>query len=171
MTKMLYHILMSLDGFVASPGDDMAWMRGTGPYPTVDEVLPQIGALLIGGGTFFGPASDPDGEPYGGAWRGPMFVLSHRENPGTAGYTFVDDLSTAVARAKEAAGDKPYVAILGPTVAKSCLQAGLLDEVLVHVAPVLLGDGVRLFSHPGGVVERLEWIGPAVTDLRLRVPH
>lgn len=71
------------------------------------------------------------------------------------GVTFVGDLHTAVTVAKEAAGDK-YVNVLGASTAKQCLDAGELDEVLTLIAPVLLGDGVRLFDHPGGTNVRLE---------------
>ena len=76
----------------------------------------------------------------GGAFTG----LHPRRRPGKA-----------VTAASAAAGDG-YVAVLGATTARRCLEAGLLDEVLVHVAPVLLGDGVRLFDHPGGTRVRLE---------------
>jgi dihydrofolate reductase len=62
------------------------------------------------------------------------------------GVTFVDDLQDAVAAAKAAAGDK-YVNVLSASTAKQCLDAGALDEILVLIAPVLLGDGVRLFEH------------------------
>jgi dihydrofolate reductase len=71
-----------------------------------------------------------------------------------AGITFCGDLRSAVTQAKEAAGDK-CVNILGANVAKQCLEAGLLDEVLVLIAPVLLGDGVPLFRSPGGTNVRL----------------
>jgi dihydrofolate reductase len=63
--------------------------------------------------------------------------------------TFVTDLETGVAAAREAAGGR-YVNILGADVARQCLAAGLVDEVLVLVAPVLLGDGTRLLDWPGG---------------------
>ena len=63
--------------------------------------------------------------------------------------TFVTDLETGVAAAREAAGDR-YVNVLGADVARQCLAAGLLDEVLVLVVPELLGDGTRLFDWPGG---------------------
>jgi dihydrofolate reductase len=102
-----------------------------------------------------------------------MFVLT-RDAPQTAapGFTFVADLPRAVAEAKAAAGDR-YVVILGAATAKRCLAAGELDEILVHLAPVLLGDGVRLFEQPGGTSVRLERISvtpaPAVTNLWLRV--
>jgi dihydrofolate reductase len=77
-----------------------------------------------------------------------------------------------VATAKAAAGDK-YVVVLGADTARSCLNAGVLDEVLVHIAPVLLGDGVRLFDRTGGTNVKLERINltqsPLVTNLWLRV--
>jgi dihydrofolate reductase len=88
------------------------------------------------------------------------------------GFTFVADLRQALAEAKAAAGDK-YVVILGAATAEQCLQAGELDEILVHLVPLLLGDGVRLFEHPGGSTVKLERIGltdtPTATNLWLRV--
>jgi dihydrofolate reductase len=88
------------------------------------------------------------------------------------GVTFVGDLDSAVAAAKAAAGDK-YVNILGADTARQCLDAGVLDEIFVCVAPVLLGDGVRLFDHPGGADVRLERLGlteaPSATNRWLRV--
>jgi hypothetical protein len=97
MAKVLYHVTMSLDGFIAGPGDDMSWLRGLigGPNPTVDAFLPQIGALLIGANTF-SPATSAEGAPYGGAWTGPMFVLTHDDEPSDApGFTFLNtDLAT-----------------------------------------------------------------------------
>jgi dihydrofolate reductase len=174
MGKVLWHITMSLDGFIAGPGDDMAWLTDyLGPNPTADEVLAQIGALLIGNRTYQ-LAKTEEGRPYGGAWTGPMFVLTHDapENA-AAGFTFVSgDINKAVATAKAAAGDK-YVVVLGATTAKQCLDAGVLDEVLVHIAPILLGDGVRLFDRPGGTNVKLDRISltdsPQVTNLWLRV--
>lgn len=159
MAKVLYHITMSLDGFVAAPGDDMSWLAGQhdgGPNPVVERVLGEIGAVLLGHRTYF-PATTAEGEVYGGRWQGPKFVAT-QEDPATAapGFTFLSTpLPETVATAKAAAGDG-YVAVLGATLARRCLEAGLLDEVLVHVAPVLLGDGVRLFEHPGGTQVRLE---------------
>ena len=81
-------------------------------------------------------------------------------------------IEAAVDTAKAAAGDK-YVVILGANTAQQCLDAGVLDEILVHVAPVLLGDGVRLFNNPGGTNVKLERISlthtAQVTNLWLRV--
>ncbi len=65
--------------------------------------------------------------------------------------------TSAVTRAKDAAGDK-YVNILGANVAMQCIAASLLDEILIFFVPVLLGDGVRIFRHPGGTNVRLAQI-------------
>jgi dihydrofolate reductase len=81
---------------------------------------------------------------YGGAWHDPQIVLTHRppaESPRDV--TFAGDLPTAVETARTAAGDQ-YVCVLGAGVAAQCLEAGVLDEVLMTVVPVLLGDGVRM---------------------------
>ncbi|MBM7804372.1 dihydrofolate reductase [Geodermatophilus bullaregiensis] len=71
------------------------------------------------------------------------------------GVTCTGDLHDAVARAGAAAGDG-YVDVRGADVARRCLEAGLLDEVLLVFAPVLLGEGVRVFDHPGGTRVRLQ---------------
>lgn len=178
MAKMLYSATMSLDGFIAGPGGDMSWLtEHLGPNPTVDDVIGQIGALLVGNRSFRG--DDPhkgttkEGKPFGGGWSGPQFVLTHHPPPDAApGVTFVGDLDSGIAAAKAAAGDK-YVNIIGAAVAKQCLDAGMLDEILVCVAPVLLGDGVRLFEHTGGTNVTLERLSltqaPHATNLWLRV--
>lgn len=178
MGKLLYSAAMSLDGFIAGPRGDMSWLTEyLGPDPTVDEVAGQVGALLVGSRTFRG--DDPykgtaeEGKPFGGAWAGPQFVLTHHA-PDTPvpDVTFVGDLDSGVAAAKAAAGEK-YVNVLGASVARQCLDAGMLDEILVSIVPVLLGDGVRLFDRPGGTNVRLERLSltgaPQATDLWLRV--
>jgi dihydrofolate reductase len=174
--KVLWHITMSLDGFIAGPGDAMGWMGAyVGPNPTANDLLGQIGALLIGARTYQA-AQTEEGKVYGGAWSGPQFVLTHAA-PDTAasGFTFVSgDIGAAVHRVKTVAGDK-YAVILGASTAKQVLEAAMLDEILVHIAPVLLGDGVRLFNHPGGSIVRLEKISltqsSQVTNLWLRVRY
>jgi dihydrofolate reductase len=178
MAKMLYSVTMSLDGFIAGPGGDMSWLTEyLGPNPSIDELIGRIGALLIGNRTFRG--DDPhkgtasEGEPFGGGWTGPQFVLTHHPPDAPApGITFVGDLDTAVTEAKAAAGDL-YVNILGADVAHQCLDAGVLDEVLVCIAPVMLGDGVRLFDRPGGTNVKLERLSltqaPLATNLWMRV--
>lgn len=163
MARTLYSATMSVDGFIAGPGGDMSWLAAhLGPDPLVDDLIGRIGALLIGRRTFGGDDPNRGTEKegaFGGAWHGPQVVLTHRipAEP-VPGVTFVDDLERAVAEAKAAAGDQEYVNVLGAETARGCLEAGLLDELLVFSAPVLLGDGVRLFDHPGGTNVPLERI-------------
>jgi dihydrofolate reductase len=178
MAKFLYSAAMSLDGFISGPGGDVSWMVDyLGRNPVVDQLIARTGAILAGNRTFGG--DDPykgrpgEGEVFGGGWNGPQFVLTHcppaEQVPGV---TFVGDVKTAIAQSRAAAGDN-YVNILGASVAAQCLEAGVLDEVLVSVMPVLLGDGTRLFEQPGGRTARLELVSvthtPQVTNLWYRV--
>lgn len=174
---VIWHVTMSLDGFIAGPGDAMGWMldyRDTNPE--VDELIASIGAILAGRhsydvGTRAGSAEIQ--RPYGGAWNGPMFVLTHKpttsKDPNLL--FFAADIARAVATAQKAARGK-NVAVLGADVARQCVDHQLLDELFVHVAPVLLGDGVRLFNHPAGKVVKLEPITVSqpgqLTNLRFR---
>lgn len=155
MTKLLYSATMSLDGYISGPDGDQSWLtKHLAPNPVVDNLLDHIGALLVGARTFTG--DDPNRGTvkegaFSGRWHGPQVVLTH--NPpaiSPAHVTFFDDLPNAAAAAKAAAGNRKYVNVLGASVGRQCLEAGLLDEVLVIVAPVLLGDGTRLFHEPGG---------------------
>jgi dihydrofolate reductase len=168
---------MSLDGFIAGAGGDMSWLtKYLGPNPMVDDLVNEIGALLVGNRTFGGDDPNkgtPNEGPYSGAWSGPQFVLTHHvPDAAVPGITFVDDLDRAVAAAKAAAGDK-YVSVLGANVANECLDAGLLDEILVCIAPLLLGDGVRLYERPGGANVELEPLrvshAPNATNVWFRV--
>lgn len=178
MGKMLYSATMSLDGFIAGPGGDMSWLTDhIGPNPTVPRVIAQIGALLVGRRSFDGDdphkGTEREGKAFGGGWSGPQFVLTHKA-PETSppDVTFVGDFETAVATAKAAAGDR-YVNIIGADVARQCLEAGMVDELLVFIAPLLLGDGVRLFDHVGGTNISLERLSleeaPKATNLWMRV--
>lgn len=161
MSKLLYSATMSLDGFIAGVDGDMSWLSDLLQRSSaeVDDLMNSVGALLVGKNTFTGDdANKGTGEEgaFGGRWHGPMIVLTHHPEPAThPDLTFATDLTSAVSAAKQAANGR-YVNILGANVAKQCLDAGLLDEVLVFVAPIFLGDGVRLFEHPGGTRVRLE---------------
>jgi dihydrofolate reductase len=178
MAKLLYSVTMSADGFIAGAGGDMSWLtEHLGPNPIVGDLLSRIGALLTGNRTFRGDdphkGTEKEGKFAGGGWEGPQFVLTHH-TPDTPvpGVTFVNDLDTGVAAAKAAAGDG-YVNVLGASTARQCLEAGVLDEILVLIAPVLLGDGVRLFDHPGGTNVKLERLSlseaPRATNIWYRV--
>jgi dihydrofolate reductase len=172
MSRTLYSCTMSLDGFMAGPGGDMQWLRPhQGPNPVVEALVPRIGALLVGARTFAGddPNRGTDAEgAFGGQWHGPSYVVTHTPPAEPVeDVTFVTDLETAVSAARAAARGR-YVNVLGADVARQCLDLGLLDEILVHVVPLLLGDGTRLFDWPGGrsvdlVPRDLSTISDAVT--------
>ena len=147
---------MSLDGFIAGPGDSMDWGGGR---PLANYVAQEdfaqaaaaTGAMLIGRRTWeVGArmqAEKPGSVDY--PFSGPMFLLTHRplDPPDPQVRILTGDIGEAVATALEAAGGKD-LEILGADVASQCLQRGLVDEILVYVLPVLLGDGTR-FASPG----------------------
>jgi dihydrofolate reductase len=166
---------MSLDGFIAGPGDSMDWGPTLLPQDVVAAIAAETGAMLVGrrtwdvGGRM--EAEDPGSVDY--PFSGPMFLLTHRPpDPPSPGVTVLSgDIGEAVATALGAAGGK-NLEILGANVAAQCFQRGLVDEVLVYVLPVLLGDGVR-FSAPGVPKTELEPLSSTqsgdTTILRFRV--
>ncbi|WP_416960204.1 dihydrofolate reductase family protein [Streptomyces sp. Agncl-13] len=154
--KVLWHFTMSLDGFVAGPEHAMDWMTGFSfRAGLVEEYAATTGAVL-GGRDGFDAFPDAGGV-YGGAWQGPVFVLTHHPDdaPPVPGVTFLDcDVAEAVRIGLEAAGGK-NLEVLSPTIGRQLLERGLIDEIDLHIAPVLLGDGIRLFDNPGGAPVRL----------------
>lgn len=178
MATFVYSVTMSLDGFIAGADGDMSWMVPyLGPDPAVDAFIAEVGAVLVGGGTLRGrdpyEGTDGEGEVFGGGWEGPQIAVTSRPPADPApGVTVTADLDEGIRLAADAAGDR-VVNVLGATVARSLLERGVLDEVLTNIAPVLLGDGTRLFDHPGGTHVRLAPIGvahvPLATSLRYRV--
>ena len=169
---------MSLDGFIAGPDDSMDWAFAYGePTSLADDTMARIGAILAGRRWFDLAMERWDGVDgiYGGAFDGQVLVLTHRPpaDSGNPRISFTSaPIGRAVAAAQAAAGDRD-VGIFGASLSRQCLQAGLLDEIVVHLAPVLLGDGVRLFGGAGDGRIELERIslGEAeqLTDLRFRV--
>ena len=179
MSKIIWHVTMSVDGFIAGRDDSMDWAFGTShDGGLVDEIREGTGAILAGRRWYEVASRKYDGVAgiYGGAWTGPVFVITHRpgEVPDDPTVTFVSgDLVDAVARARETAASG-NVEIFGANTAQGCLEAGLLDELVIHVAPVLLGEGVRLYGAPGATdqveLARTDTSDPGqVADLRLRV--
>ncbi|WP_306233275.1 dihydrofolate reductase family protein [Agrococcus beijingensis] len=173
--KVLWHFTMSLDGFVAGPEHDMGWMSSgiTGREGLVDEYVATTGAVLGGrdGWDLYPDVS----AVYGGAWTGPLFVLTHHPHDAAPadGVTFLDcDVAEAV-RIALAAADGKNLEILSPSIGAQALALGLIDEIDLHVAPILLGDGIRLYDVPGGAEIRLALVnGERPTDevdLRYRV--
>ena len=197
MAATVLYMSMSLDGFVAGPNQSVEnglgdggerlheWIfagppTGHGGVPgrpegvdgeVMDEAM-ATGAVVAGRGTFE-PANGWGGDHHDGV---PIFILS-RSLAGTEVaewplVTYVSDVETAMARAREAAGEKD-VLVHGATVAQLALAAGVLDEIQIHLVPVLLGEGRRLFEHLGADHIELEPVrvqeGQGVTHLRYRV--
>ncbi len=176
--KVVVNRSMSLDGFIAGPGHAMNWIFDFMAPDAFPEIAAATGAMLIGRRTYEVAKGQKDadqlgGKEYGGGWSGPVFVLTHRppEPPDPADMFLTGDIGEAVATARRAAGGK-NLEILGADVAGQCLRRGLVDEILVYVLPVLLGDGIR-FSSPGLARIDLEPVSStrsgAVTILRFRV--
>lgn len=167
MGKVTLHISMSLDGFITEPnegvgnplGDDPGrlhdWMfdaKTETDAAVLDEIYASTGAILIGKRMFdvgFEPWGDPP--PFGM----PVFVVTHEEREplpmqGGTTYTFVTDgIEAALELARDAAGDKNVGIWGGANIMREYLRAGLLDEMQIHLIPVLLGGGARLFEDLG----------------------
>jgi len=178
--KVVVNRSMSLDGFIAGPGDAMNWIFDFVAPDEFPEVAAATGAMLVGRRTYEvanrmnaakerGSASSGETYPF----SGPVFVLTHElPDPPAPTVTFLTgDIGEAVATARSAAGGN-NLEILGADVAGQCLRRGLVDEILVYVLPVLLGDGIRLSSPGLGRID-LEPVSStrsgAVTILRFRV--
>lgn len=152
--------------------------------PVVREEFANVGAEIMGRGKFGPPSRGAWGhDPWQGWWgddppfHKPVFVLTHHERePLTLSdttFAFVTDgIDTALERAREAAGDKDVFIGGGADVINQYLAAGLVDELELHVAPIILGGGARLFEGVGPKLklERLRTVeAPGVTHLKYRV--
>ncbi|MGA5139914.1 dihydrofolate reductase family protein [Streptomyces azureus] len=171
--KVLWHFSMSLDGFVAGPNHTMDWMTGATFRPGLVEEYAETTGAVLGGRAGWDAYPDPTGI-YGGAWQGPLFVLTHHPDDAqpTPGVTFLScDVAEALRIAREAADGK-NVEVFSPTIGRQLLERGLIDEIDLHIVPVLLGDGIRLFDNPGGAPVGLELLvgddRKAAVDVRYR---
>lgn len=178
--KVVVNRAMSLDGFIAGPGDAMDWggQRALADFVAPEdfaEVAAATGAMLVGRRTWdVGErlkAADPGSVDY--PFTGPMFVLTHRplDPPDPVATVLSGDVRDAVVTALAAAGGKD-LEVLGADVAHQCLAQGVVDELLVYVLPILLGDGIR-FLPPGLTRTELEPLSSKrsgdATMLRFRV--
>jgi dihydrofolate reductase len=193
VSKIRLYMSMSVDGFITGPGDDAehglgvggerlhAWLSegglepgsyrpAGGPNAVVFDEMMATGAVIVGRRTF----------EFAGEWGGdhhdgvPIFVLSHAapSTPAPGHASYVSDVESAVAQAKAAAGGRD-VMLHGASAAQAVLRAGLLDELELHLVPVLLGQGRRLFDdlppehHELELLRSLEGLG--ALHLRYRV--
>jgi dihydrofolate reductase len=201
MARVLVDITMSLDGFVAGPNDGPElplgesgerlheWVYGLASWrephgleggernrdsDLLEEAMGGKGAVIVGRRMFENAHEWGDNPPF----HVPVFVLAHEARDplakeGGTTFTFVTDgISSALEQARAVAGEKNVAIGGGANTIQQYLAAGLVEEIQIHVAPLLLGGGVPLFGDLGGRVE-LETTrvieSPAVTHLRYRV--
>ena len=173
--KVFADISMSLDGYVAGPNDGVgnglgdggeqlhewayeleSWRRPHGmeggernaDADLLEKVFARSGAILVGRRMFDNAEGWGDNPPF----KMPVFVLTHRAQDtlekGETTFTFVTGgVESAVEQAKAAANGKDVSVGGGAATIQQCLRAGFLDEMCVHIAPILLGGGVRLFEN------------------------
>ena len=202
MSRVLVDITTSLDGFVAGPNDSPEvplgeggerlheWVFGLESWreshhleggernrdsEMLQEAIDRTGAIVLGRRMFDNAHGWGDRPPFGK----PVFVLTHEvreplEKEGGTTFTFVSDgIESALEQARAAAGDKDVAIGGGANTIQQFLRAGLVDELQIHVAPLLLGGGRRLFEDGDEGLIELERIdvvdSPAVTHLRFRV--
>ncbi|NNH03968.1 dihydrofolate reductase [Microbacterium ulmi] len=169
--RVLWSFMMSLDGFVAGPHHSMDWMSASGyrAEPGVIEgYIEGTGAIIAGRDGWDSPVGH---SPWGGAWQGPIFVLTHHPEDAepAENVTFLHrDPADVVHLALAAAGGKDIM-VFSPNIGTQLLELGLIDEIDLHIAPVLLGDGIRLYSKPGGAPIRLSPLaGDTASTVRVR---
>ena len=170
MTKVAAGITTSLDGYVAGPNDGPGrgfgdggerlhyWVFG-GPWTYdnepeggasgedaawLQEVMSRLGAVVSGRWTYEAAGHWGGENP----WGLPFFIVTHRtqDEPEGGGFTFVSGVGEAVRRARDAAGDRDVHVMGGGDVIRQALEAGLVDELTVIIAPITLGGGKRLFD-------------------------
>jgi dihydrofolate reductase len=196
MGKVVAGITTSLDGYITGPndgpgcglgegGERLHWWVFGGPWTYDEEPKGEAtgvdkeyldGAMARQGAVIGGKGTYDAAEAWGGSnpWPVPFFVLTHHpeEMLTDKGFTFVNGLDEALARAREAAGDKDVYLMGGADTIRQGLRAGYVDELSVSIAPVVLGGGKRLFDGFDETVG-LEHIGvlqsPFATHLTYRV--
>ncbi len=191
MTKVIFDISMSLDGVVTASnvrpeeplGDggqrlhEWAFDDDERNRELLAEAVNSVGAVIASWRTYDLSVAwwGADG-PVGPA-RVPVFVVAHAEPedaPEGGVYTFVTDgIESALERAKAAAGDRDIAVMGGAEIGQQFIKAGLIDEISIHLMPVLFGGGTRMFEHPGEDHIQLETVEvietPDATHLRFRV--
>jgi dihydrofolate reductase len=191
MNKVIFDISMSLDGFMTAAGQTRENPMGEGglrlvqwafegdecDQQVIDEGVAGVGAVIAGRRTYddsvpWWGANGPTGEA-----RVPVFVVTHSVPNGVPEegvYTFVTDgIEQALEQAKAAAGDKYVTVMGGAEIGQQYIRAGLADELSIHLVPILLGAGTRMFEHLGDAQIELELAdltqGQLATHLRFRI--
>lgn len=186
MGRVEVEISMSVDGFITGPNEEGAglgeggeilhawwWQDPDAPSLRDDALFATSGAVITSRKIYDGM----DGWGDAGFYRMPVFVLTHRPHDvvvkGETSFTFVTEgIESAIADARAAAGDKKVHILGGASVIQQALNAGLVDSLHLHVAPVVLGAGTRLFDNLEGqlALERTEVVeSQFATHLRFRL--
>jgi len=196
MSRVTCDLTISLDGFLAGPNQSRAVPLGEGgellhrwmfeepePNAAAIEGILAAGAFIMGRNMFAGPGPAAWDEDWRGWWgeeppyHAPVFVLTHHareplEMQGGTTFNFVTDgIESALAQAREAAGSKDVAIAGGADTARQYLSAGLMDELRLHISPMILGAGERLLDGVENVtLEPTEVSGTGlVTHVRYRV--
>ncbi|WP_347110387.1 dihydrofolate reductase family protein [Paenarthrobacter sp. S56] len=196
MTRVTCDLTVSLDGFVAGPNQSLEQPLGTGgeklhrwQFQERDKNAAEVagileaGAYIMGRNMFAGPGDGPWDKEWRGWWgeeppyHAPVFVLTtHAHEPlvmeGGTTFHFVNEpIESVLARAREAAGDKNVAIAGGASTARQFLSTGLIDELRLHIAPIVLGSGERLLDGVGNLkLEPLEARGTSlVSHIRYKV--
>jgi dihydrofolate reductase len=180
----LHDWALKLKTFRAMHGDARGGETGTND-DVLREAFENIGATIMGRNMFGGGHGSRGKHPWKGWWgdgppyHHPVFVLTHHAREplpmqgGTTFFFITDGIESALTQARDAASGKDVLIGGGASVARQYLAAGLIDELEIHVVPLLLGSGARLFESLDGPKVKLEPIrtiaGPGVTHLKYRV--
>ncbi|HEX4519721.1 MAG TPA: dihydrofolate reductase family protein [Gaiellaceae bacterium] len=176
----LHRWLMPLRAFRERHGAEGGEVNASTPFAL--DILGGAGATVMGRNMFGGGPGPWSAEPWNGWWgddppfHHPVFVLTHHPREplelqgGTTFHFVTDGIESALGQAQAAAGEQHVSLGGGASVAQQYLAAGLLDEIVVSIVPVLLGGGARLFEGVGGVeLEQVESVeAPGVTHIRYR---
>lgn len=191
MSQVVFNISVSLDGFIAGPNDGPGngmgnhgeklhdWMFGRKTERDariLHEIYEKTGAIVIGRRMFDnGEAPWGDNPPF----HMPVFVLTHRpqeariKKGGTTYFFVADGIESALGKAAAAAGARDVGIWGGADVARQYIDANLVDEMQIHLVPILIGEGIRLFNEVGGrraalgTAEIVET--PAATHFKFRI--
>ena len=191
MIRMTFDISMSLGGFVTASNVSAEEPLGDGGQrlhewafgeddrnrELLAEAVNSIGAVIAGRRTYDFSVAWWGADGPAGPARVPVFVVTHagpEDAPEGGVYTFVTDgIESVLDEAKAAARDKTVAVMGGADIGRQYIRAGLIDEISIHLVPVLFGSGTRLFEHLGSEHIQLESAGvietPAATHLRFRV--
>jgi dihydrofolate reductase len=191
MGKVIFDTSMSLDGFMTAsnrrPEEPMGdggqrlheWAFGEDERDRelLEDAVEALGAVIAGRTTYDDSAPWWGADGPTGSARRPVFVVTHdapAESPERGVYTFVTDgIESALEQAKAAAGEKIVTVMGGASIRQQYIAASLVDEISVHLVPVLFGSGTRMFEHLGSdhiQLEPIEVIGTrSATHLRFRI--